>query len=613
MSQTKSRQPGWTPSEIEQRLHELTVAELKDHLLPYARVFLAEEKTRLFEQGDQAAELTRVALLTAGGKLTKKADIVTVVSVPFLTPESFQRFRQYLPEEANLILETVVLDGPITSQDIAHRYGIESAESKPDTYRSYRNVYQAKPAFGLYFTPRVYYHSFGEIRDGVTFYWPRFLRHLVRPLLFPEPPALVVEDPPQEAGVQVFQAETLVQEELPGLAIRLQQKLPTLSKRGRPSLPSVRSIGKKLQIQEFFPDTQLKALEALRARCLVGLLAQFSNLSPNLSPEDIKTFFEKGFTQKFHPAIHLLTYLKGIDRISQGHVDKYGIQYEKALAKLPQGQWVQYASFVRSLKASGFSLRSFDGERLQDVAQVIQEKSQATYGLDVKLNVAPNFVDRLFFWPMFHAMTFTFAAWGLLDIAYRVGDQTPLSYAIDSPLNRIVSIRLTALGAYVLERTGSYQSTVKPPFALELAHDSLSILLVEGDQERAAAAIKSFARPLGQQRFFANANFFLNDCKSAEELTQKIDLFKSIFPGELPANWAAFFEELSQQVNPLQAAPGYVVFQLDATNTPLLQLIARDPELKALSLKAEGYLLLVEKRKLKPFKSRLQALGYLLA
>ncbi|MEM7657774.1 MAG: hypothetical protein AAF399_16705, partial [Bacteroidota bacterium] len=598
---------GWTVDEVQDRLEQLTVEELRSHLLPYAMEFLTKETPWLLKQEERVAEHAKKAVHKTTGKLKRKMHIISVVSLAFLTPACFQRFRTYLPKEANRVLETVVLDGAITSEDISLRYNIISAHKVERPLYSYGERFKIVSAFRVYFTPNQYsyYNYHGR---WATFFWPYMLRELAIPLLFPEAPALIFDPSAPEPGVQTFEGETLVQEELPGLLIRLRQKAPKLSKMGRPSIATVRSIGKKLKLQEFFPDTQDKRLEALRARCLVGLLARFPNLSTPPSPEAIKQFFDEGCTQKFHPPIHLLNYLKGIDRISFSWMYRQGKEYHEAISGLPVEKWVRYGSLIQSLKAQAYTLNLTYVDGVQNLEQEISLDPEDRYDYHNKLQIYPFLKERLFHWAAFHAMTFTLAAWGLLDIRYYPTNHFPARYVIDSPLNRIVAIRLTKLGAYVLDRTDHYESTVKPPFVLSLATDSLSILLEEGDQARAAMAIQSFARPLGQHRFYTQAKLFLDDCKSSDELTQKIQLFKSIFPGDLPANWAAFFEAISQQVNPLQPAGNYKVFHLDPENTQLLQLIARDPELKALSLKAEGYLLLVKNRELKKFKSRLQAL-----
>lgn len=612
MTQFQSLSRGWTLQEATQRLHSLTVAEIKEHLIPHVWAFVANEKAWLAKQEKRVAEVGLQASLLSKSKKQRKDDLVFQASTPFLTPECFERFRKHLPKEANLILETVLLDGVITSEDIIQKYGIKSATKSKVNSWSYLQRYKAEPGFKLYMIAKRSTYSYRDDEEWATFYWPSALREMALPLLFPEQPPLKVEPPAPHSDVRVFQGEAVVQEELPGLLIRLKQKPLKMTQRGRPSLPSVRSIGKKLKVQEFFPETEDKRIEALRVRCLVGLLSQFPTLPSAVSPKDIKALFHKGFTAKFDPPIHLLTYLKGIDRISSSWGQRQGTRYRKVMDTLPEGQWVQYDSLIDSLKTQGYTMDTDQVNGISDLSQQDVDAPKDEYGYAKEVRVYPHFDERLFSWPVFHAMTFAFAAWGLLDIAYYGADEFPLRYAVDSPLNRIVAIRVTALGAYVLGNAASYQSTVKPPFTLELATDSLSILLVDGDQDRAATAIRSFARPLGQQRFYSNANLFLDDCKSSQELTRKINLFKSIFPGDLPANWTTFFEEMSQQVNPLQKASGYSVFRLNPDNKPLLQLIARDPVLKSLSLKAEEYLLLIKGRELNKFKSRLQELGYLL-
>ncbi|MEZ4687205.1 MAG: hypothetical protein R3B47_14400 [Bacteroidia bacterium] len=411
-------------------------------------------------------------------------------------------------------------------------------------------------------------------------------------------------------SVRMFLGESVILEELPGLIIRMQQKPPRLSKKGKPSIATIRSLAKKLNIREFYPESSAEDLRHIRAMSLVGLLAQAPNLQTGQFVEVIKSLFRFEYEKKFFLPVHFFNYIRGISNLGVHHYYDQGAQYKKLLSNIKPEQWYSWKSMEFSLKTQLFNTYPIDDYGISDL-QVEVPSSPGYSGRDF-LRVAPYREDRLLLWPALRANLFLMAAWGLVDIIYSEPDLSHYTKTADSPYDGIEAFRLNALGAYVLGLSKSYTSSVKAPFSLELDTDSLSILLSVGDHERAALAIASFARPMGDKRFYTDAGLFLSDCKGPADLDHKIRIFKSIFSTRLPPNWKAFFDEIKQKVNPLEEDNDFTIFRLDPENRPLLQLIARDPELKRLCLKAEGFLILIARKDINKFRKRLGQFGYLL-
>lgn len=604
---------GWPLDEITARLDQLPVRILDYNFKPFVQEFVQKESAWLSRQDSRIAEIAKRAYKICHQKSIRKYDLTELISVAFLNSECFQKFRNYIPKESNIILDTILLDGIITSEDIYKRFGHVSTQKI--THPSWGKNVEARgrSEFSLFLNPDEYHHPIKYKRNWIVFFWPIYLRELAIPLVFPPPYEYNVtkQEIPASPHTSIFLAEQLVQEELPGLIIHLQQKSLKTSKKGRPAISSVKSIGKKLGIREFFPDTEIKSLAHLRSRCLLGLLIQAPELPASINHTHIKTLFDNYFPKSFFAPIHLLNHLKGIDKLGLSWLRGESLSFKNLVQTFPANYWIPFDSLELSLKPQFAQKTNYYIEGMYDLKLDISDPAR-TQNYSDTMEIYPFFLERLFIWATFQANIYVFAAWGLLDIAYNNQDDYEYPHTIDSPLNRIVAIRLTTLGAYVLGQTDHYESTVKPPFTLELAHDSLSILLTDGDQDRAALAIKSFAKPLGQQRFYTNPNLFLGDCNTPADLQQKISLFRSIFSEDTPPNWMVFFDEMLQKVNPIMEAPEYIAFSLNPENVALLQLIARDPELKSLSLKVEGFMILLLNKDLNRFKKRLQFFGYLL-
>ena len=607
----KTLEAGWTLAEINHRLSSYTVDQLKTQLFVYARSFLNKESLWLIKHEDERIrQAATTALRLLAGKKINKTTLIEITSVPFLTPECFRRFLNYLPEDAVEILEYVVFNKSISSTKARKLFQIEPLiEGKSRSFYG-RNDWIKSPSLNFFSTGRQNWYYYNQSNE-IVFTLPDSMREIIAHLLYPEPLPVPFYIPnTDQENEKTIQLESIIQEELPGLLIYLRQKPLKLTKKGRPSISSVRSIGKKLKIQEFYPNTDEKLLKLIRSASLTGLLGSRKKLDTDNMVELIKSLFEREFVRIFHLPIHLLDYIIGIGRLGEYYFDNCGEGYKEIVKTMPLGKWIDYESLEKSLKAQRFAYNPIAGSNHNLTIEVPNPDSE--FGYPRTIYIYDDWDEQLIRWPSFRAAMFVMASWGLIDLIYQESDVSIISETADSPYDGIKAIRLNDLGAYVLGLTNAYESKVKAPFALELADDSLSILLTDGDQDRAAMAVASFAKPLGNKRFYTDSALFLNDCKTPADLKHKINIFKSVFSEELPTNWNKFFNEISQKVNPIEEDTDFAVFRVDHDNQNLIQLIARDKELRKYCLKAEGFLILIAKKDINKFRKRLQTFGYLL-
>jgi len=608
---------GWTLPEITARLDIYTKAQLDGHLGTYVKSFHKGEREWLYKQEERIVEVVEQVEFIISAKKTNKGSLLKYYALPFLNPACFQRFVTYLPEEAQTLLTYIVLNGIIESTTIKAVFGF-NATTKGRT-PDWRNQYPIvevpslklfsnidRERYGMY----SHYHNTQPIKYSL----PGGVRELMAALLFPEPPPITFYEPQTDNEKQkIISTEQIVLQELPSLLIRLQQKPLKLTQKGRPSVASVRSIGKKLKIQEFYPENEHADLKNIRVNALVGLLGLRKKQDQNNTVELIKKLFEQEFTTTFHIPIHLMGYIKGVGRIDSYYLQNCNAGYKELMRKLPPATWISYDSIAHSLKTQQIMLSPIGNNGMYNLMlEFIDPEEEERYLRSKSLKISPYWIEKLIIWPAFQAALFVMASWGLIDMIYEEPDLRIITRTADSPYDGIKAIRINDLGAYVLGITSTYTSQIKAPFTLELAQDSLTILLTDGDYERAALAISSFAAPLGNKRFYTDSKLFLGDCKTPDDLKHKINIFKTVFSDPLPGHWDTFFKEISLKVNPLEEEKSFVVFRLDHDNRSLLQLIVRDEKLKQMCLKAEGYLILVQKKDINKFKKRLQEYGYLL-
>ena len=135
-----------------------------------------------------------------------------------------------------------------------------------------------------------------------------------------------------------------------------------------------------------------------------------------------------------------------------------------------------------------------------------------------------------------------------------------------------------------------------------------------GENNPYETLLQDVAIPIGQHRYKLTHASFLNNCKTNEDVVNKIEFFKRFISAELPEIWSEFFDSLMKRCRPLTSisADKYLVYQLDAGNEELLRLVSTDPVIRENTVRAEGYLLLVKKDSLKQVVARLKYSGYLL-
>lgn len=106
----------------------------------------------------------------------------------------------------------------------------------------------------------------------------------------------------------------------------------------------------------------------------------------------------------------------------------------------------------------------------------------------------------------------------------------------------------------------------------------------------------------------------LNGCEKLQDINSKIDFFTEyISSQDLPDNWIQFFKDIKKRCKPMKAPKRkYSLLQIPTDDKELQHIILTDPTIRKFTLKAEGFILLVETN----FKSKvveaLKKYGYLI-
>ena len=304
----------------------------------------------------------------------------------------------------------------------------------------------------------------------------------------------------------------------------------------------------------------------------------------------------------------LLGYCSGLRPTMYEHF--YGDRILAVLCNAVQewklGEWIEVSSIIRRyFQSTGHA------EDLNFISkyQVDRVTVWNKFGSEERRVRIGNFAKEIGI-PFCKGLLFYMAAWGWLDIACREYDSDDVS-----PYDTLEYVRMTPLGAYVLGLTDKYERPALPKNEtyFELDPDRLIIRSLPEDNPY-ESLLKDTCIPIGNRRYRMTAETFLAHCGDKEDVQGKIDFFQKYISGNLTQVWTDFFDSLLKRCNPLsrQSGDDYIIYSISADNKPLIHLMANDPVLRPLIIRAENFIILVPKDKKTKFEQRLKSLGYLL-
>lgn len=212
-------------------------------------------------------------------------------------------------------------------------------------------------------------------------------------------------------------------------------------------------------------------------------------------------------------------------------------------------------------------------------------------------------------YPYLKAALFMMAAFGFVEIAYKERpDEGATSY-----YDTLAYVRLTNLGLYALGIKRKYERTKAADIQyFELDTERLIIKSLV-DNNPYESLLGNMATAISKKMYKVSYESFLNGCEKLQDIKSKIDFFKEyIYSQDLPDNWTQFFKDIKKRCKPMKAPKNkYTLLQIPVDDKELQHIILSDPIIRKYTLKAEGFILLVDTN----YKSRvveaLKKYGYL--
>ncbi|MEQ1744618.1 MAG: hypothetical protein ABMA02_04275 [Saprospiraceae bacterium] len=581
---------------------------LYQHFLVPFRPFI-RQNADFFKTEGAEPDVLAAALST---KVPNKAMTADICAMPFCSKAAYKRFLAYLPDDVRQVWNLLVWEERLSESEIEAQIGIKVTSLGKTAYG--REEHRIRPGFEIFTGKEGRYYSWRISEQELFLPFP--LREaLIEYYELPPEATLspIAEPPAAEHCYCTGERDILL--ELPRLLTYKKQGQINYTAKNRPAQTGLGKVQRSLNLNEFFPAASHKRLKHLRTGLLAGMAVYMPNQKlPEYLPEFIRHLFAHSYPTTAVTAPIVLTDIKGMGTIDDYYFKRTEPDLIRLLRSLPASAWVSFDNILAHIRYSLYRLQPMSIHLATDKlyydypTEIVQGKyayiqSNRTITNAMFREAVEN--------PFLCGSFFLFAAFGLCDIAYDTPEVDDLGGTCYSSWEGIRYVRRTALGDYVCGLAEHYEAQQETAISLALSPDTLMIAATDTDTA-AAAVLEPYTERVGANRFRTDSQIFLKNIKSKKELMDKITLFKQVVGSELPLNWQGFFQEMLHKINPFVREIDMTVLRIPPDNTALIRLVAQDPVLRKLVVKAEGFLILVPQGNMAPLRRRLQEFGYLL-
>ena len=579
--------------------------ELSGALKATTSMFVRQHEALCEEQG-----IDKFQIDLAYAKTLNKALLTTLISIPFKNKILFEAYKEILVDEVRVILDELIWVKELSHQEIQERFDISIYDKSKSRYTYSVPTYRIKPQFGIF--ARQIHHAYGQAIPEMSLFLPKEVRSYL--MQFSEPPKGAAFEPIAkiEPTDYVYQGEQDILSDLPRIVAYRRRGEIKSNNKGVPIASTYGKMQRKLELKEFFPESEEKSLKYLRTGLLASLiLAVRHAVVPTDIAGQLKELTCDHFINNFSSGHGIINYLKGMNRARRDRLQDCEVKTLLMFKEMPVGVWLAFSNIVSFVKYRDYRIEPISTSKAGNLYyEYFDDEGHGKYSS--KKWVSKERYHRSILVPYLKGVCYLFAAYGLLDIAYDTPNVAIMGKTAQSPYDGLKYIRINKLGAYALEKTSTYESSgTLTKTTIRLSEDSLTVIIDENDMI-SPLILEPFTERVSPNRFRTEADFFLRGVVSRTQLNHKIDTFKTSVSADIPDNWQRFFQALKGRINPLETVSDIRVFHIPNKNKELIQLIAKDPYLQEICLKAEGYHVIVSHKNLPKFKRRLEEFGYFL-
>jgi len=409
-----------------------------------------------------------------------------------------------------------------------------------------------------------------------------------------------------------FSAEDTIMGEISRVLTYYMQGGIKYTSKGKPLDGTLPKLNRSCGIVEFLQGNESLSGKA-RTSLIAGMLFNFKLTDVSLDhAATIKELFTKQYF-KLKTVQLILLQIKGWGYVNQyEYTTDVESTFTLLLKALPTDKWVSTTNFIEYTECRSIKLQPVSESAAANTLyyEKLTPRTANDYYFSPRVHIAGKMLS-LITHPFIRGTIFLYAAFGLMEIAYDDVDTTEYPTTFNSAYDGLAYFKLTPLGAYVLGLTKEYAGSLKQQKnKLQLSEDSLTIL-AEGDMLVIDIMLANFAEKTGGNRYKVSPAHFLKNCQNATDIDKKITAFKRTIALPLPAYWAIQLATWQINVTKICELVSTLVFKIAADDKLLQKLIAQDPILKELILKAEQFHIMVKSGNVAKFKTRMKELSYL--
>ncbi len=535
-----------------------------------------------------------------------KLDVLHAVALLFATPDTYLCFRENLSEETRTLWDAVVFNDYVSFKLVEETYGF--VVQAPDTnHRYYHDTPEVRLPFRVIPCKQVGWSY--SYRQDSYFYLPLLLRKfLVGYYKVPEWARLTKLDALPEGCLFYTDAEEKFVSEFYRLQLYYKQGRINYTAKLRPVPNGLSRMRKTVRVSEFFPDTDVARHKLVRTNMLASVMPFLTKLEQKSSQphEILRDFFQNAYRTYFPAPPAMLPDIKGLAYIGNGDLEPFGEKMLSLLKAFPADGYVPIRHILGYCQYNLIEMEPIN--RYEANNRLSFERGGG--GVDSLVGINYYNYRKTIQLPLIRGSFFFFAALGLCELAYTQVDGEDIGDSAFSAWDGLLAVKRTPLGDYVCGLTATYQPADTTSNGLILSDDAL-LIKIDSPDSPYADMLDVFATRIGPLAFRTDPHAFLKGVVRKEDLHTKIELFRQMVPGKMPGNWEDFFLSLRNKVDPLKLQSGFFVFQVEKENQELIRLLARDPVVKSLISKAEGYQVIVAKKDYAALCSRLLEFGYL--
>jgi hypothetical protein len=397
----------------------------------------------------------------------------------------------------------------------------------------------------------------------------------------------------------------------------------------KPAKNVLNEMNARCSIQEFYPSGKFeeKLIRTNIIACFLSLMLDESS-SKSLPPEELlKKMLDHFFSGKDHydnsfKIFSFLIYLKNwkklTDSIQKDKQYQLEVNFRKniwnVLKDIPEKQWISVENIIKYCYFHNIDIRIAHPYMVSQYVHYSPSHyiNGSWENVRGKTYVSESSFSTVITVPAVKMYLFFLASFGIIDIAYVTPENNEIrakNRPYLSEFDGLAFIRLNALGEYLLGKSKTFNYDPRQLTAQVILDEDRLIAYIRGNDPVKKMVLDKIALMIHEGCYRVNYQIFLKDCRSKNDIDNKIQLFYDYISKEPPKIWQTFLNDICSKKDPLEEKMNMLVFKVKS-NQELIELIARDDILRKLVLIAEDYHVIISEHNIKKVQHRLGDFGF---